>query len=67
MPYIVRWKKLPGKALISEESYDSLDEARASAEVVIIGGPGPVEVTVVDESGEVLSTMVADNTIHGED
>ncbi|WP_419826151.1 hypothetical protein [Sphingomonas sp.] len=58
MAYTVFWKKLPGKQLISSEAFDSIDDAFESADVVMIGGPGPVEITVVDEVGAVHLTKV---------
>lgn len=61
MAYTVSWKKLPGKQLISSEAFESMDDALESADVVTIGGPGPVEITVIDETGAVHLTRVVDN------
>lgn len=58
MPYTVAWKTLPGKALIREEVYDDLDEARSEANIVI-GGPHAVEVTVTGDDGQEYYTSVS--------
>lgn len=60
MTYTVVWKKLPGKALVSSESYDTLDAALASADIAMIGGPGPVEITVTDNNGNLHFLKVVD-------
>jgi hypothetical protein len=60
MTYKVVWRKLPGKALISSESYETLDAALVSADIAMIGGPGPVEITVIDNNGNVHFLKVVD-------
>lgn len=61
MTYTVYWKKLPGKIQISSESYPSLDEALDSANIVMMGGPGSVEITVADSNGTIHFTRVLNN------
>lgn len=60
MNYTVTWKKLPEKSVISVERYSELHDAHASADIVVMGGPGPVEITIADETGTVLATRVID-------
>lgn len=58
MAYIVTWKKQPGDQIIRDEIYNDLDKALSEAEVMI-AGPFSVEITVADEFGKVLRTVVS--------
>jgi hypothetical protein len=51
MPYKVFWRKLPGRAIIREETFETLDEAMDDADIAQMSGSSPVEVTVVDDTG----------------
>lgn len=60
MTYTVVWRKLPGKALVSSENYDTIDAALASADIAMVSGPGPIEITVMDNDGIVHFLKVVD-------
>ena len=61
MIYTVRFTRLADNRVMQTLQFGDLAEARSEAEFAVIGGQGPVEVTIVDDAGQEHFLQVFDD------